>query len=102
MTWPTAVFLIVLLAGAGFLLVRHGVIDWKDALAGGGILAALAALWARFSGDRDSDDRQPPEPLPPTREVDEIIDEADRRSAEEPGDDVHDKLRDRIRRELDR
>ncbi len=99
MSWPILILVAMVLACGGYLLVRHGVIDWKDALAGGGILGAILVLWTVVFGRKveDEPDGDPYKPAPPTHDIDDIIDDYERQKLDPPGDDIHEKLHQRIR-----
>lgn len=99
MTWPILILLLSALVLAGYLLVRHGVLDKKDALAGGGLLGALLVIWTIVFGRKieDKPDSDPYKPVPPTHDIDDIIDDYERQKLDPPGDDIHEKLHKRIR-----
>lgn len=95
------------LACAGYLLVRYEVLDKRDAVAGAGLIAALFFI-VRLLTKQDpnniqttSKQAQAPDPTPPTRDVERVIAESDKTLAEEPSDDVHDRLRDALKKHHD-
>ena len=73
------------LLAAGFLLVRHDVIDPQDAVAGGALIAVAAAMWrwlTRSNDDEKNGAQHPlapdePEPITAPDDLDEILDETD-------------------------
>lgn len=98
MTWPVTLTIIFLLALAGYLLWRNGVLDSQNVAAGGGILAALAVLWRLISGRRVEEPPEEPKPTPPTQDADRVIEKYQDGLKREPPEDVHGRLKEKLRR----
>lgn len=99
------------LLAAGFLLVRHGVIDPQDAVAGGVLVGVIAGAWRFLRGGPDTTKgaqhplapgENEPKPQPPTDDAQAIIDESEDRLQDRPPDDVHDQLHDLLDDRLNR
>lgn len=94
---------VVALVCAGYLLVRYEILDVRDAAAGAGLIGAVAVMWRMMTkkapnGTQTTPKQDPaPEPIPPTRDVERVIAESDQALTGDPSDDVHEKLRARLR-----
>lgn len=98
---------VVALVCAGYLLVRYEILDVRDVAAGAGLIAAVVLMWRMLTKQHPnniqttSKQDPAPDPTPPTRDVERVIAESDKTLAEEPPDDVHDRLRDALKKHHD-
>lgn len=97
MTWPITITIICLLALAGYLLWRNGVLDAQNVVAGGGFLAVLTVLWRLVFGRGDQDKPEDPKPTPPTQDADRVIEKYHDELKKEPPEDIHDRLKDKLK-----
>ena len=104
--WLIMLAVIVALLAAGYLLVRYEILDVRDAAAGAGLIAALVFIWRMLTTkETELTTKEPelttkePEPIPPTHDVDEIIDLSGKQLSEDPPDDIHERLRNEIERQ---
>ena len=97
----------IALVCAGYLLVRYEIIGVKDAAASVGLIAGVAFIWRKLTKKKEPSepvrppDKHTPDPVPPTRDVERAIAESDKTLTAEPPDDIHDKLKDALKKYRD-
>jgi len=104
--WPLILAALLGLLALGYMLVRYGLVDRRDAIAGGVLVGALLYVWTKLRGRFGARRKTPggsSDDAPDTGEavesVDRVMDDTAQQLADPPPDDVHDQLHEALRHE---